>query len=118
MAKYECWRKENLGARNKLPDSEHFTPDVAMDEAKRMSRGFTEETMRDWITNTSHKIQVPNSVAVIVRDTDVRTWGWGIGGKWYPVKDHCQRCNDTGMDVTRWREFCAACKGASFKPKV
>jgi hypothetical protein len=118
MAKYEVWTKANLGARSAKPESTHFTPDVAMDEAKRLSKGYTTENWHDWIKNTSTPIQVPKSVAVIVRDTDTTTLGWGIGGKWYTVKADCKRCSNSGMDPTTWVDLCASCKGSSYKPKV
>ena len=116
--KYECWRKENLGGHHTKPETEHFTPDVAMEKAKELSKGFTEETWHDWMKSTNTPIKVPKSVAVIVRDTDTRTLGWGIGGKWYTVRADCKRCKNSGMDPTTWIDFCTSCKGASYKPTV
>jgi|SRR5271166_248408 len=117
MAKYEVWEKKDISASKGKARSDHYTLDTAMDKAKELSKGEIESEVYDWEKNTSTIVKLPFAFAVIERAAQSRTRGWGIGGKWYDARD-CKRCGDSGMDAQNWKEYCYACKGASFKPKI
>lgn len=123
MAQYEVWEKSTLGTSRGTAAKVFYTLGGAMQAAADLSKGSKQEKM--WSYDFKHPdggtyetVDVPNAYAVIERGNKQSiTRGWGVNGIWYDAKD-CKRCKNSGMDARNYREFCYACKGASYKPKV
>lgn len=123
MAKFEVWKKEDVGQRNTLPTREHYTLDYAMDSAKELSKETTKTSIyvpskTDPWGGTNEDMEI-NSIFIVVergnRQSTIR--GIGSGGKWFDHRD-CKRCGNSGNDKNVWGLPCASCNGASWTPKV
>lgn len=128
MAKYQVWNKANIGGRNGTFDTEHFTLDMAMESAKKLSRGTTTKkkwnsklnpnAQHSWQSGGYEDVEIPNFYAVIERGDRVSTTRcWGIGGVLHSVMD-CKKCNNDGIDVNDYDSPCPSCKGASYRAKI
>jgi hypothetical protein len=124
--KYEVIRKQDLGSRNGLPISTHYTLDSAMEACKKHSKGTSiQKVYNPKLKNPNNpwadcyeNIEVPDMVACIERgNKQSLIRGWGIGGKFLDAKD-CRRCGSSGFDANMWNVPCRACGGASYRPKV
>jgi hypothetical protein len=125
MARYEVWKKENLGQRKATPEDTFFTLDNAISAAKKLSIGTHKVSSWDpdpkdpWGFGKPTEIDVANMYALVERSNSQSVIrGYGINGVWKDAVAHCKRCNDSGQDKQHWQESCPSCKGASYKPRV
>jgi hypothetical protein len=119
---FEIWKKDAIGGHHGKPERTHYTIDASILSAEELSVGNNksqvwEDDPKNPYSGKMVDIDVPNMIAVIERDKQSVVRGWGIGGKWHPIKD-CKRCNNTGQDNNSWGRMCAACSGCSYRPQV
>jgi hypothetical protein len=117
--KYEIWNKkdlENNYSRNNPLDT-FYTPDIAISEAKKASKGTYKTSVFNYNTGKSEEVVLPMCVCVVERDAQSKIRYFAMNGKVLPAKDVCKRCKNSGMDSQNWQLICRACQGTSWKIK-
>lgn len=120
---YEIWNKFEMHPGRSLPSAIHYTIDVAIETAKKLSRGTHKIKMwhpksnspMDMFDGEYVESEVPNAFCIVERDGATTIRGWALNGRFEFAKD-CKRCNNTGDDGLG--HPCKSCNGASFKPNI
>jgi hypothetical protein len=123
---YEVWDRFNMSPGKSLPAAIHYTIDVAIETAKKLSRGT--HRAKYWKPKNATKnnpynmwdgeyvdIDAPNAFCIVERNGGTNIKGWAFDGVFSFACD-CKRCNNTGDNGLGLP--CPSCRGASLKPNI
>jgi hypothetical protein len=119
---YEIWNRLEMNVGRSLPAAIHYTIDVAIETAKKLSRGTHKS--KYWQPKDPHNVwdggeyidvDVPNAFCVVERNGGTTVRGWAFDGV-FSFACECKRCNNSGDDG--FGLPCKSCKGASLKPNI